>query len=58
MLCQSDLILLHKWGLDDSQSYTTVTNPKLMLYVLSFLAQMALSVKGVSSVENEVFDTV
>ena len=58
MLCQSDLILLHKWGLDDSQSHTTVTNPKLMLYILSFLAQMALSVKGVSSVENEVFDTV
>ena len=25
MLCQSDLILLHKWGLDDSQSHTTVT---------------------------------
>ena len=24
MLCQSDLILLHKWGLDDSQSHTTV----------------------------------
>ena len=26
MLCQSDLILLHKWGLDDSQSHTTVSN--------------------------------
>ena len=26
MLCQSDLILLHKWGLDDSQSHTTVCN--------------------------------
>ena len=25
MLCQSDLILLHKWGLDDSQSHTTVS---------------------------------
>ena len=24
MLCQSDLISLHKWGLDDSQSHTTV----------------------------------
>ena len=26
MLCQSDLILLHKWGLDDSQSHTTVVS--------------------------------
>ena len=25
MPCQSDLILLHKWGLDDSQSHTTVS---------------------------------
>ena len=25
MLCQSDLILLHKWGLVDSQSHSTVS---------------------------------
>ena len=29
MLCQSDLILLYKWGLDDSQLHTTVFFTKL-----------------------------
>ena len=35
MLCQSDLILLHKWGLDDSQSHTTV----FVTYVCSNIAK-------------------
>ena len=34
MLCQSDLILLHKWDLDDSQSHTTVAHYKSALLIL------------------------
>ena len=34
MLCQSDLILLHKWGLDDSQSHTTVFSITLCRHIL------------------------
>ena len=36
ILCQSDLILLHKWGLDDSQSHTTVS---IKNYFPSFYVQ-------------------
>ena len=38
MLCQSDPILLHKWGLDDSQSYTTVYTELLLIYANSDLS--------------------
>ena len=33
MLCQIDLILLHKWGLDDSQLHTTVA----LIYLQSMI---------------------
>ena len=36
MLCQSDLILLHKWGLDDSQSHTTVAHFDRKYFLISW----------------------
>ena len=37
-------------------SFLKYNTSNLTLDILCFLAQMALSVKGVSSIENEVFD--
>ena len=47
MLCQSDLILLHKWGLDDSQSHTTVQKLWVLYIAQAIFRIIALHHKSI-----------